>query len=296
MAPPVHRVHGRWATGHGILVTAAVITRSCSTADRRRRRRLPGVISGCAYWKGRRAASTDLRHLPRDDDQPPAVDVSEGPLTRRSARAIVLIMLGVPTRDRVAERRAATRREILDAAWEVARERGLAELTLRDVAQRVGMQAPSLYTHFGSKSAIYDAMFGDAWTECLTVMRAAEERSPRSPRAALRLYARTFFDFAVSDLARHQLMNQRTIIGFEPSPESYAPAVETLDELRTRLARYGVNRQSDIDLYVALVGGLIDAQLANDPGGDRWRRLLNRTIDMFVNDLGIQPATQGERG
>jgi AcrR family transcriptional regulator len=180
----------------------------------------------------------------------------------------------------------ATRREILDAAWEVARERGLAQITLRDVAQRVGMQAPSLYSHFDSKGAIYDAMFGDAWADCLEVMRAAGRRRPRSPRAALRLHARTFFDFAVSDLDRHQLMNQRTIVGFEPSPEAYAPAVAVLDGLRHDLAVHGVTRQEDIDLYIALIGGLIDAQLANDPGGNRWGRLLNRAVDMFADNLG----------
>jgi AcrR family transcriptional regulator len=187
----------------------------------------------------------------------------------------------------VAERRLATRREILDAAWEVARERGLAQLTLRDVAQRVGMQAPSLYSHFDSKGAIYDAMFGDAWADCLAVMNAAGRKKPRSPRAALRLYSRTFFDFATSDLARHQLMNQRTIIGFAPSPEAYAPAVATLDGLRHNLALHGVTRQEDIDLYTALIAGLIDAQLANDPGGNRWERLLNRTVDMFADNVGL---------
>jgi AcrR family transcriptional regulator len=201
----------------------------------------------------------------------------------------VLIMLGQPIRDRISERRLATRREILEAAWQVARERGLAQLTLRDVAQRVGMRAPSLYSHFESKSAIYDAMFGDAWNQCLAVMRAAASSSPQTPRAAMRLMARTFFDFAASDLPRHQLMNQRTIVDFEPSAEAYAPAVATLEVLRTALAAHGVTRQADIDLYVAVVGGLIDAQLANDPGGDRWSRLLDRAIDMLADNLGIQP-------
>jgi AcrR family transcriptional regulator len=148
------------------------------------------------------------------------------------------------------------------------------------------MQAPSLYSHFASKNAIYDAMFAQAWTECLEVMSAAAGTRARGRRAALRLFARTFFDFAVSDLARHQLMNQRTITGFDPSNESYAVSVAVLDLLRSNLAPHGVTRQQDIDLYVALVGGLIDAQLANDPGGDRWGRLLNRTIDMFDHNLG----------
>jgi AcrR family transcriptional regulator len=204
-------------------------------------------------------------------------------------------MLVTPIRDRVAERRSATRREILDAAWEMARDRGLSQITLRDLAQGVGMQAPSLYSHFASKNEIYDAMFGQAWTECLGVMRAAADTSPRGRRAALRLYARTFFDFAVSDLARHQLMNQRTIVGFEPSTQSYAISVAVLEVLRENLAVHGVTGQQDIDLYVALVGGLIDAQLANDPGGERWGRLLNRAIDMFDQNLGNEPLLEGER-
>jgi AcrR family transcriptional regulator len=196
-------------------------------------------------------------------------------------------MLGTPNRDRVTERREATRREILEAAWELARERGLAQVTLRDVATRVGMRAPSLYSHFAAKNAIYDAMFGQAWAECHQVMLALENGRKRTPRATLRLYARSFFEFAVSDLARHQLMNQRTIPGFEPSAEGYAPAVATLDEVRTRLRALGVTRAQDIDLYTAMIGGLIDAQLANDPGGRRWARLVDRTADMFADNVGL---------
>ena len=47
-------------------------------------------------------------------------------------------MLGEPSRDRAAERREATRREIIDVAWELAQETGLAEFTLRDVAVGMG--------------------------------------------------------------------------------------------------------------------------------------------------------------
>jgi AcrR family transcriptional regulator len=201
-------------------------------------------------------------------------------------------MLGNPTRDRAAERRAATRQEIIDAAWDVAREQGLAQLTLRDIAARVGMKAPSLYSHVDSKNAIYDAMFAQSWTRCREVMVAAEARCPPDAGGALRLIARAFFDFSVSDLARFQLMNQRTIPGFEPSPEAYEPAVLTLGVLRDLLAKHAITAQEDIDLYVALVGGLADAQLANDPGGDRWSRLLDRAIDMYLHDLGTRAEAQ----
>jgi AcrR family transcriptional regulator len=195
-------------------------------------------------------------------------------------------MLGTPNGVRVAERQRLVRREILDAAWAVARSEGLAQLTLRAIARRVGMQAPSLYTHFASKNAIYDAMFADAWTEFADVVGRVQAEEPGEIRGAFKLYARTFFEFAVSDLARHQLMNQRVIPGFEPSAEAYAPAVAVLNAFRERAGRHGVTRPEDIDLYTALVGGLADAQLANDPGGRRWERLLDRAIDMYVDNLG----------
>src|ERR1044071_292715 len=104
-------------------------------------------------------------------------------------------MLGETTRDRQAERRKATRLEILDAAWAVAREKGVAALTLRDVADRVGMRPPSLYSHFASKNAIYDAMFGQAWQGCLVDAQLAND--PGGDR-----YARQF-DRAIGMLADH---------------------------------------------------------------------------------------------
>ena len=93
-------------------------------------------------------------------------------------------MLGTPTRDRQSERREATRAEILDAAWAIAQDKGLTELTLRDVALAIGMQAPSLYSYFPSKLAIYDAMFGQAWAQYSDAFAAAELAMPRSARAA----------------------------------------------------------------------------------------------------------------
>lgn len=201
-------------------------------------------------------------------------------------------MVGSPTRNRIAERRAATRREILDAAWAQAREVGIASITLRDIARAVGMQPPSLYSHFDSKNAVYDAMYGEAWTQFEAHATRELDALPAHPRAALRHMAGVFFDFAVADLARHQLMNQRTIPGFEPTPESYAPAVRVLDQGVSFLTGLGVSDRADIDIYISLIGGLIDQQLANDPGGDRFARLLDRAIDMFADAAGLSPLPE----
>ena len=47
--------------------------------------------------------------------------------------------------------------------------------------------------------------------------------------------------------------------------------------MRSLMDEIGIHRQADLDLYTALIGGLVNQQLANDPNGDRWRALLPRT-------------------
>jgi AcrR family transcriptional regulator len=189
--------------------------------------------------------------------------------------------------DRRTKLREATRREILAAAWEVAREEGIGAVTLRDIAGRVGMRPPSLYTHFGSKMAIYDAMYRQGWEDYLAVVAGLEPRLPRQPRPALVVVAGSFFDFALAEPARAQLMNQRLVPGFEPTPEAYAPAVQVLDRLRGTLARLGADGDAAVDLFTAVVGGLVSQQIANDPGGRRWRRLLERAMDMYADEVGL---------
>lgn len=201
-------------------------------------------------------------------------------------------MVGVPNRDRLAERREAIRQEILAAAWDVAAHNGIAAVTLREVAVRVGMRPPSLYSHFASKNAIYDAMFGQAWTDCLVWMRHAIEAAPARPRPRLVHIAGAFFDFAMANTARSQLMNVRVIPDFTPSAEAYRLSEQCLAEVGTELRELGITRQSDLDLYTALVGGLISQQQANDPGGSRWRDLLPRAMEMFADQAGLPAGSK----
>jgi hypothetical protein len=57
--------------------------------------------------------------------------------------------------------------------------------------------------------------------------------------------------------------------------------------MREALAAIGVHEDADIDLYTALITGLIDQQWANDPGGSRWARLVDRAVDMYADALGL---------
>jgi AcrR family transcriptional regulator len=194
---------------------------------------------------------------------------------------------GSPIGDRRSERHQETKSEIVRAAWDLVRTQGLAGLSLRDLAGRVRMRPQSLYSYFPSKQAIYDAMFADGYRQFLAAM--AEVPSASEPRAGLKTIARAYVAFCVADGIRYQILFQRPIPGFEPSAESYALAGEALAGGRLpsgwtdNLALLGISDPVHLDISTALVTGLVDQQIANDPGGDRWARHLEQVIDMFVD-------------
>jgi AcrR family transcriptional regulator len=184
-------------------------------------------------------------------------------------------------------RRAETRREILEHAWRLCRRDGLASLSLRELASAVGMRAPSLYSYFPSKDAIYDAMFADGQRELAAHLATLPETAVS--RDDLHEGVRRFFGFCTTDPVRYQLLFQRTIPGFEPSADSYALAVANLERMARQLASAGITDPRQIDLWTAVVTGLTDQQISNDPGGSRWEQLLTEAVDLLCDHVGIPP-------
>ncbi len=54
-----------------------------------------------------------------------------------------------------------TKDKILDKALELFSENGYDAVSVGDIARAVGIKAPSLYSHYPSKQAIFDAVFED---------------------------------------------------------------------------------------------------------------------------------------
>jgi AcrR family transcriptional regulator len=183
---------------------------------------------------------------------------------------------------KVAQRRDARIASIVEAAWGLARRNGIQVVSLRDLAKEVGMQQPSLYAYFESKNALYDAMFADGNRQLLAALSAVDERA--DSRETLKAYLGAFAAFAIADPARSSLLFRPVLPGFEPSAESYALAQEALGRMVAVMNAAGVRDPGDIDCLVAMTAGLIEAQLSNEPGGDRWLRHLNRMIDLLVDD------------
>jgi AcrR family transcriptional regulator len=179
-------------------------------------------------------------------------------------------------------RRERTREEILDAAWHLAERDGIAGLSLRDLAVEVGMRAPSLYTYFAGKAAIYDAMFAASYRQYLEVVDALEvdrDDPVGTVAAAIELH----LAFCRASVPRYQLLFTRAIPGWEPSPEAYGVAVAAYERSVAQLDALGLAGDDAMDLLTALTSGMAAQQLANDPEGDRWVRRNRDAAEMFVS-------------
>lgn len=189
-------------------------------------------------------------------------------------------MLGNPTVDRKLRRHESTKVEVIAAAWQLAEEAGIGGISLRDLAARVGLRAPSLYEYFPSKLAIYDAMYADGWTRFQELMVSLPRH--RDLRPQLSHWFGVLARHWVSHPAQFSLMCQRPVPGFEPSVEAYAIATAVVEYAASELARHGVTDPRAVELLMALQTGLVAQQIANEPGGERWVSLCDEAIDMFL--------------
>lgn len=190
----------------------------------------------------------------------------------------------------VAARREAKVAAIVEKAWELADKDGVAALSLHALARAVGMRQPSLYEYFDSKNALYDAMFADGNRQLLAHLDA--QRLPRDPRSALKTYLAAFASFALERPPRYELMFLRHLPGFTPTPDAYAVAQQVLGRIIALMHDAGVKRPADVDCLVAVIAGLIDAQLSNEPATRRWVRHIDRLTDLVVDDAIARSAAR----
>jgi AcrR family transcriptional regulator len=115
---------------------------------------------------------------------------------------------------------ARTAERILDAAEAVFAERGFAGTALRDVAERVGVRAPSLYNHFASKESLYAAVLERALGPLLELLRdAAAGRGAGDPDGLVTDPSGQLVTDLMALLARHphlpRLVAHETLAGSE---------------------------------------------------------------------------------
>jgi len=103
------------------------------------------------------------------------------------------------------------RDEILLAATDLIEETGSEQaVTLRAVARRVGISAPSIYAHFPDREAIVGAIIDGAFTDFNAAIYAATEGvGPADPLRRLRAGCEAYLRFAADRPERYRLLFER---------------------------------------------------------------------------------------
>jgi AcrR family transcriptional regulator len=94
---------------------------------------------------------------------------------------------------------------ILAAALEMLEEDGPSSLSMRNLAQKLGMKAPSLYRHFADKTALEDALRFEGAHQLQVFLEPSTKK--RSPKDALRTCAQNFLKFTRQHQHLYDLMH-----------------------------------------------------------------------------------------
>lgn len=198
---------------------------------------------------------------------------------------------------RPAGRTRDTKRLICERALEVFAEKGYAATTMRDVAAAVGMRDASLYSHYPSKQAIFDAAVEhqlDRLTQALRSRRAlahpADDASayladgPALTEVVLASYEPFFADADIVRLrrvlegARHTdpRCNKlyRTVFVERP--------LELQRAIFSRLVEAGLFSPCDVDLAARQFHGPVFLALCEDMPWPQARGLVERHLDAFL--------------
>jgi AcrR family transcriptional regulator len=98
------------------------------------------------------------------------------------------------------------RSTLLEAAERTLSERGVAELSLRDLARQVGVSHAAPRRHFAHKQALLDALAEDGFERLGSELRAAMEPAGEDFGALMRAFARAYVHFATDHAALLELM------------------------------------------------------------------------------------------
>jgi AcrR family transcriptional regulator len=201
-----------------------------------------------------------------------------------------------PTPYEVAQRRGheVLRRALLDGASGLLVAEGPGALTMRRVAGAVGCSTTVLYTMFGGKEGLADALYREGFERLGSRLEAVPDGG--HPLARLGELARAYRDNALAERAYYGVMFQRAIPRFEPSPASLAVAGASLEVLALAVRAAmdaGALRPGDpravTEVLWAAVHGAVSLELAGhfpDPAvaADRFQTLASAAILPFLTD------------
>lgn len=171
--------------------------------------------------------------------------------------------------------------EILDAALRLLEDEGLSALSMRTLADRVGVRASSLYRHYASREVLEQAMADQGYRLLIADLERAVRG--RGPGAAMREAARAYMAFARDRPGLYDLMLAPRI------PDTAGPGPEKdLWNLALQVVGEVMGREDDTAAAVAFwsfLHGYAGLERAGRFGLSGPRGALERGVEALIAGL-----------
>ena len=187
-----------------------------------------------------------------------------------------------------------TRDRILDVAQELAQQRGFSAFSYRDVAEQVGIRAPSIHYYFPSKDDLGVALI-ERYRQNFGKQRSALDKLA-SARARLEKYAQ-LFRATVADQGKMCLCGmlasefgalpsamQVGVRGFFEENEVWLGSVLERGRARRELVFHDTLEQRAAYILATLEGAMLGARVSSDPA--RFDGVVQSLLD------ALTPATR----
>ncbi|GAA2047515.1 TetR/AcrR family transcriptional regulator [Catenulispora yoronensis] len=122
--------------------------------------------------------------------------------------------------------REEQREQLVVAALRVAVEHGPRELTVRRIAEAAGTSTMAVYSAFGGRAGVLEALFRRAYDMLGQALRAVPAQA--SATAYLLELACAYRVFALASPSRYAFMFDRVVPDFVPSPELRAEVLDLM--------------------------------------------------------------------
>lgn len=146
------------------------------------------------------------------------------------------------------------REKILAEAMQLVADEGAEQITIRNLARRLGFAPATLYTYFRSKDELLQQVALQGFEQLVDVTREATEHA--DVRRAMSEGGRRYLEFAVKNPALYKLMfDEIDFRGFRGDPSVFAPARALFDlyrDLYARAVEAGVIRRVDPEVQTVI--------------------------------------------
>jgi AcrR family transcriptional regulator len=194
-----------------------------------------------------------------------------------------------------AERTAATRRALLDAARSLFAERGYHGTAAEEIVRRAGLTRGALYHHFEDKKDLFRVVVDEMEGEIDEEIEAAERAQPGLPEAVMAGY-RAFIDAVLDpEMRRTFFLEGPSVLGWEWREIDARHAVGKIEEGLEALIAEGFVEPQPIGPLARLINGtLLEAAFfvaaSEDPEAARdevWG-----AMERLVGGLMRRPSAQ----